>query len=128
MKRSDVFKSKYMKAKEHPDDWSQVVVIETTRMEDFKNGHDTGQKLVAYFQRVQSGLVIGPTIFDEIVEATGQDDTANWKGCRIELYRAWTQFQGDTVPCIRVRQAAAPAKKPTKKSAKDDKPDNEIGF
>lgn len=64
---------------------------------------------------------------------TGQDDSDDWKGRRVTLYRDTTHFQGKTVPCIRVRAADEPApKKKPKKAAPtgETKPDinDEVGF
>jgi hypothetical protein len=37
------------------------------------------------------------------------DDTAGWKGKQVELYTSTTMYQGNPVPCIRVRRPAAPS-------------------
>jgi hypothetical protein len=63
-------------------------------------------------------------LFDQIADVTGEDDSDNWKGRRVTLFRDVTEFQGKDTPCIRVRAPDAPLKKPSKKPApKDDKPD-----
>jgi hypothetical protein len=131
MRKNEAYPSKYFKAKDYPDDWTLTVEIEMARMENFENGKDSRERMVVYFRRVKSGLVVGPTVWDQIIEATGQEDSNDWKGHRITLYRDWTMFQGKSVECIRARKPDAPAKKPAKKSApKDDKPDydDSVGF
>jgi hypothetical protein len=123
MRKNDAYPSKYFKAKDYVDDWTLTVEIEMARLEPFDNG-GKDEKLVVYFRRQKSGLVTGPVIFDQIVEVTGQEDSDDWKGHRVELFRDWTKFQGKDVECIRVRKPGEPPKKPSKKSApKNDKPD-----
>jgi len=119
MRKDEACPSKYFRAKDYPDDWSQTVEIETARRETFQNGRD--DRLVVYFVRMRSGLTVGVTVWDQLVEATGQDDTDNWKGHRVTLFRDWTTYKGNPVQCIRVRKPDEPAKK--KPAAKDDKPD-----
>jgi hypothetical protein len=124
MRRSDAYPSRYFKAKDYPDDWTLTVEIEMARLESFDNGKGQSQKLVTYFRRQKSGLVTGPTLFDQIADVTGEDDSDSWKGHRVTLFRDTTQFQGKDTPCIRVRAPDAPPKKPSKRPApKDDKPE-----
>jgi hypothetical protein len=133
MRKNEAYPSKYFKAKEHPDDWTLTVEVEIAHMENFENGKDSRERLVVYFRRVKSGLVVGPTVWDQFIAATGEEDSDDWKGHRVELYRDWTQFQGKDVECIRVRKPPdEPAKKSKKKSApkEDDKPEfnDSVGF
>jgi hypothetical protein len=127
MRKSEACPSKFFRAKNHPDDWAETYEIEMSRMENFQNGKDNRERLVVYFRRVQSGLVCGPTIWDQLAEATSEEDSDNWPGHRVTLFRDWTNFQGSRVECIRVRKpdepAKRPAKKPPKKAPEDDKPD-----
>jgi hypothetical protein len=71
--------------------------------------NDGVEKLVVYFKRQKSGLVLGgPTLWDGFIEATGEEDSENWPGHLVELYRDKTNFGGRSVACIRVRAAEAP--------------------
>jgi hypothetical protein len=131
MKRSEAYPSKYFKAADYDDDWKMTVEIELARLEEIGGDGKKTEKLVVYFRRVKQGLVVGPTIFDQIADATGEDDSDNWKGHRVELYRDETSFQGKTVPCIRVRKPDEPPKKKTSPKKKtDEKPamDDEVAF
>ena len=124
MRKTEAYPSKYFKAKDYDNSWTLTVEIEMARMESFDNGGSSRERLVVYFRKQRSGLVVGPTVWDQFIEATGEEDSDDWKGHRVELYRDWTNFQGKDVECIRVRKPGAPAKKPSKKAApKDDKPD-----
>ena len=104
MKKSDAFpsNSKYFKASEFPDE-PMTRQVETVRFEKFDNDGKSTEKPVVYFAKEKCGLVIGPTQWDQIVEATGEDDTDNWKGRQLELFKAATDFRGRTVDCIRIR-------------------------
>jgi hypothetical protein len=133
MRKNEAYPSRYFKAKDFPDDWTLTVEVEMARMEKFENGRgkDAAEKLVVYFRKQKSGLVVGPTVWDQFIEATGEEDCTDWKGRHVCLYRDTTQFGGDTVACIRVRKPGAPVKKPKKAAPKDDSPpdyDDEVPF
>ena len=116
MKKSDVFSGgRYFAAKNF--NGPLQLEIEMLRHEKFENDGKSQEKPVLYFRRQQPGLVLGPTIWDEIVAVTGKDDSDDWKGCVVELYQTETLFKGTVTPCIRVRKPnAAPTK--TKAAAK----------
>jgi hypothetical protein len=126
MKRNEAYPSKYFKAANHADDWEMTAEIELARLEEIGADGKKTEKLVVYFRRVKQGLVCGPTIFDQIADATGEEDSDDWKGHRVKLYRDETNFQGKTVPCIRVRSPGPlPATKKPPKKKPDEKPDTE---
>jgi hypothetical protein len=133
MRKRDAFPSRYFKATDFPDT-PMVLEIETVRYEKFDtNGKSDGQqeKPVVYFVGQKSGLVIGPTVWDQIAEVTGSDDTKDWPHHHVELYRTKTQFGRDIVDCIRVRAPGTTAKpKPKPKKKPDPKPDynDEVQF
>jgi hypothetical protein len=56
------------------------------------------------FRRQKSGLVIGPTLWDEFIKLTGEEDSDNRPGPG-SVVRDMTQFGRETVPCVRVREA-----------------------
>jgi hypothetical protein len=131
-RKSDVYPSKYFRASDYPDDWTQIVQVELVRLEEF---HDNGKKTerpVAYFKGVKSGLVITPTKWDAIAAVVGDDDFVTWKGHVFQLYRDWTHMGGKRVPTIMVRAAPESGVKAKKVKSKksDDNPDinDEIGF
>lgn len=115
MRKTEAYPSRYFKAKDYPEDWTLTAEIEMARLEPFPDGR--GKKLVVYFRRQQSGLVCGPVLFDQIADVTGEDNSDDWKGHRITLFRDMTDFQGKDTPCIRVRAPDALPKKPSKKPA-----------
>ena len=124
-RKQDVHASRYFKASEVPDGWALTAEVEMARLEKFQNGRDEVEKLVVYFRKQKSGLVVGPTVWDQFAEIIGTDEADDWKGHLVELYRDKTPFQGKTVPCIRVRKPGTPppSKGAAKKPKLDPKPD-----
>lgn len=57
---------------------------------------------VLHFQGAEKGLVLNKTNATNISMVHGQD-TDNWAGRRVTLFPATTDYQGRTVPCIRVK-------------------------
>jgi hypothetical protein len=125
MKKRDAYPSKYFKATDFPDK-PMVLKIEMTRLEPFENNGKSEEKLVMYFVGQKSGLVVGPTVWEQIADVTGSDDTEDWPGHWLELYRDKTPFGGKMVDCIRVRKPGTPP--PSKGKAKKPKPDPKPDF
>jgi hypothetical protein len=126
MRKSDACPTKYFRAADLPADWELTAEIEMARLETFEGDRGKGdtEKLVVYFRKQKSGLVCGPVLWDQIIEATDEEDSDNWPGHFVQLYRTMTQFGSKTVPCVRVREAPddLPPKKPAKKSASKSAP------
>ena len=120
MRKSDACPTKYFRAADLPADWELTAEIEMARIETFEGDRDKGdaEKLVVYFRKQKSGLVCGPTIWDQLIEATNEEDSDDWPGHLVQLYRTMVQFGPKSVPAVRVRAAPEPvAKKPAKKPA-----------
>ncbi|MFY9836114.1 MAG: hypothetical protein WAK55_06520 [Xanthobacteraceae bacterium] len=118
MRKSDAFPTRFFKAKDFPYE-PQIFTVESVRVEEIKHNDKTQSKYVVYFAGVKSGLVLGPTVWEEICKATGEEDSDNWRGRSIELFRTETIFGGKTVDCIRVRPLSGqlPLKKSKPKPA-----------
>lgn len=97
-------------------------------------------KPIVYFQGKTKGLVLNKTNAHRIAEMYGVE-TDRWVGNPITLYPSETDFQGKTVPCIRIRlitatateiQAPLPSQAPTQQSVESQALtsglDDEIGF
>jgi hypothetical protein len=100
-------------------------------------GADGDKKLksILSFAGTDKELVLNVTNFDAICDATGEYDTENWAGKKIELYPTQTRLGGKTVDCIRVRapeQAAMKLASPAPTPAPSPEPapdlDDEIPF
>lgn len=67
---------------------------------------------VLHFQGAEKGLVLNKTNATNISMVHGQD-TDNWAGRRVTLFPAVTDFNGRTVPCIRVKGPKGPSQQQT---------------
>jgi arabinogalactan endo-1,4-beta-galactosidase len=106
VKISAAFPSNYLKAADL-NDRNVKVVMDRVEMEDIGGDH----KPILYFQGKDKGLVLNKTNSNNIAAAYG-DDTDAWAGCELVIYPAMTDFQGKTVPCIRVRSPTAKDRAP----------------
>lgn len=98
MRMSQAFPSKYLKAADL-DNRRFTLAMARVEMESInENEHP---KPVLYFQGAEKGMVLNQTNGMMIASLYG-DDTNNWPGQKIELYTAIVQFQGQSVPAIRV--------------------------
>ena len=116
-----------------------VVTIVSAPLETLKNPEGKEQtKTVLYFRGTKKLLPLNVTNWDAVADVTGESDSENWAGCKIELYPATTEMKGKTVACIRIRApeqpeprakqkpSAAGTKRPIKKP--DDDMDDKIPF
>lgn len=94
---SEAFPGTYIKAADLKDRTSRVT-MDRVMMEDVGGDH----KPVLYFTGKDRGLVLNKTNANNIVAAFG-DDTDGWHGGEIELFPTMVDFQGKSVPAVRVR-------------------------
>lgn len=66
-------------------------------------GAEKVTKGVVYFEEFDRGFVLNRTNLKRIVAWHGSE-TDDWIGKQITLYASETEYNGDTVDCIRVRQ------------------------
>jgi hypothetical protein len=104
MKQDQVFPSKYLKAGDLPDEGSQQFTIEKIDIEEI--GRDKDKKPIIFFDEIHKGLVCNKTNWKTISRLTGSDDSDDWIGTKINLYRAEVEFQGEMVESIRVKMKA----------------------
>ena len=106
MRISAAFPSQYLKA---ADLQGQTIRIKISHvaMEDI--GGD--QKPILYFADTEKGMVLNKTNANSIAGVHG-DDTDNWHGHTIDLYEAQVDFQGKSMPAIRVKAARAQHQSP----------------
>jgi hypothetical protein len=130
MRKSDAMPSKYFRAKDLPAGWELQVEIELARLEKFegeRGGKET-EKMVVYFRRQKSALVVGSVVWDQIVSATNEEDSDCWRGHVVTLFRTTCQFGREVVDCIRVKAAdkkAAPKKAAPKAAPKIVPPEDD---
>jgi hypothetical protein len=130
--KDEMFPSKYLKAGELKGN-PVVVKIASATPEKLKNASGVEQrKVVLTFFKTEKQLPLNATNFDAVMDITGEDDSDNWSGHKIELYPTETTLRNDVVKCIRIRKpsqapAPAPAPAPTPVAA-DPEMDDEIPF
>lgn len=108
MNINDQFPSKYLKAS---DLQGRQVTVKMGRVEEEKIGDD--QKPILYFQGKDRGVVLNKTNANNIAAIYGCE-TEDWYGKEITLVEAMVDFQGKSVPAIRMKaphRAAAPARR-----------------
>jgi len=101
MTTDDVFPSKYLKASDLPEDGSPyLVTIEKVDMEEIGTKKD--KKPVITFEESNRGMVCNKTNWKTIAKIIDSEDSDDWIGKKISLYRAEVEFQGEMVESIRV--------------------------
>lgn len=103
MNINDQFPSKYLKAS---DLQGRQVTVKMGRVEEEKIGDDT--KPILYFQGKDRGVVLNKTNANNIAALYGYE-TEDWYGKEITLVEAMVDFQGKSVPAIRMK---APSRQP----------------
>ena len=136
MNINEAFPSAYIKA---ADLKGRNVLVKIDRVEQEMIGND--KKLVLYFQGKDRGMVLNRTNANNIGALYG-DEMDDWCDQEIILFEAMVDFQGKTVPAIRVKgpvrtaRAARPSSAdmgrddvppPTRQPARDSM-DDEIPF
>lgn len=98
MKMSEAFPSKWIKADTMQND-SVVATIADCQMSQYADGT---RAPALTFQGSDQMLGLNKVNGNMLATLFG-DDTDNWRGKQIELFKTTTEFQGRIVPCIRVR-------------------------
>lgn len=80
-----------------------VVTMASVKVEDV--GTEGDRKPVLYFVGMTKGMVLNRINSKRISVLYGAE-VEGWAGKSITLYPSETEYGGDTVPCIRVRQQA----------------------
>jgi hypothetical protein len=79
------------------------VVISNTEIEEFKDDDgNVNQKICLSFEKKERSLLLNKTNARALAEGLG-DEEDEWIGKTIIMYPTTCEFQGSTVPCIRVR-------------------------
>lgn len=94
---NEAFPSNYLKA---ADLKGRQVSVKMDRAEYEMIGQD--KKLILYFVGKEKGMVLNKTNASNIATIYG-DDTDDWRDQEIVLFEAMVDFQGKTVPAIRVK-------------------------
>lgn len=103
MNINEAFPTKYIKASDLQGR-ATTVRIATVKMDETEKGKF---KPILYFIGKERGLVLNKVNSNNIAAIYGPD-TDRWTGQPIELFEAMVDFQGKTVPAIRIRAPRAP--------------------
>ena len=123
MRASEAFPSKWIAAVDL-NERNVRLTISHVLMEDVGDN----KKPVIYFKGAKKGLVCNKVNSKSIVAAYG-DEMDNWGGCELILFPIMTEFQGNSVPAIRVR-APQPKDNPKQPAPKQQaiEPSDDIPF
>ena len=119
MRVSQAFPSNYLKSEDLMGR-DHTVTMSHVAMEDIGQ---SDHKPVLYFQGKQKGLVLNKTNANNIASQYG-DETDMWAGRPITIFPSQTEYQGKTVPCIRIRLAGT---MPTQQAPINNGPRDELG-
>lgn len=100
MKVSEQFPSKYLKAADLQGRECRVTIDHCQEEQVGRDASD--QQPVLYFVGKEKGLVLNKTNAGNIADHYG-DEMTDWTGYDIILFQAMVDYQGRTVPAIRVK-------------------------
>jgi hypothetical protein len=123
----DAFPSKFLKASDLKGKPAKVTISKVV----FEPvGQTKEMKAVVYFKGAQKGLVLNKTNSNRIVAIIGSPITEEWPGHPITIYPTDTEYQGESVECIRVKTVPGQAaviqgmdKSPAKRRVAAPEPD-----
>jgi len=98
---NEAFPSKYIKASDLPEEGSQSFTIEKVAIEEV--GLNKERKLVIAFEESDKSMICNKTNARTIAKVLGSENTDEWEGKTVNLYRAEVEFQGEMVESIRVK-------------------------
>jgi hypothetical protein len=127
--RDDIFPPKYLKASDLNGQPLTLVIkrapVEALTSPDGKQE----RKTVLYFDGVPKKLPLNQTNWDAVVDVTGEADSDDWPGQKVEVYPTTTQMGGKTVDCVRIRTPMVrPAPRSRSNPPTADDLNDEIGF
>lgn len=122
MNINDAFPGTYLKADDLKGQ-EVTVSIDRVAMEDIGGEH----KPVLYFQGKDRGMVLNKTNSTNIASMYGPETDA-WTGKRVTLFTAHVDFQGKTVPAIRIKPSNAGQPAPQTAEDYGGDPKDEIPF
>jgi hypothetical protein len=81
-------------------------IIEDAKWEELENMGKTDWKWVLYFKGKDKAFPLNKTNCRMVTDNLGSDDTDDWVGRKVSLFRTTTQTPSGMKPCIRVRGKA----------------------
>jgi hypothetical protein len=107
LKRNEIFPSRFLKPDDIPTDPLTVTIsrVEMVNVIQPSTGQPM-QRLSVFFDELDRPLVCNRTNFDTIAALHG-DETDNWRGKAIALFRTKTELGGAERDCIRVQSPSS---------------------
>lgn len=99
MKLNEMFTGKYFAAK----DFTKPLLLTVRGISEESMGEGNEKKWVVWFEEDDRGCVLNRTRGEDMVTATGSDDTDNWPGKLVVLFKGQTRMKGKVVDCVAVR-------------------------
>jgi hypothetical protein len=101
--KDDVFPSKYLKVADL-NGRPLTLEIKSAPLEVLTTPDGKQEsKVVLYFTTTPKKMPLNKTNFEACVDVTGEVDSDNWAGKRVELFTSVTQMAGSERDCIRIR-------------------------
>lgn len=122
MNINDAFPSKYIKASDLPEGKISAATMDEISLQDIGQGEQKQKKIVISFVGKDKAFVCNKTNARAIAKLYGED-TDEWSGKSIGLFRTEVQFGADMVESIRVHSKipkTAPVVAPEPTTEHDD--------
>src|SRR5262245_11825031 len=101
MKFNEMYPSRFLKA----DDLVQPLTVKIKEVVMEKLGGENGdEKPVCYFTGQSKALALNKTNCEAIINIANSDDTDDWPGTKVELYKTTVMFHGQRTACVRIRK------------------------
>lgn len=104
MRVTELCPSPHLEAADLGDEIGDSRIVTIKGVDIHVVGAEQVRKGVVYFEEFDRGLVINKTNSSTIAGLYG-NETDEWTGHKITLYRSETSFKNKTVPCIRVKDS-----------------------
>lgn len=104
MKIDDMFPRKYASGEDLGGKAVRLTIQRVAQEEVYNHG-EKEKRFVVYFDGAQRGVLLSRTLAQQIVDATGQQDTSHWVGQVVELYPVPMTVGGVPRVAIRARRA-----------------------
>jgi hypothetical protein len=98
-----MYDSQYLHEYDLPKDEVTVEILSVEVGELTSQGGRKSKKPLVKFKGADKGLALNKTNGKAIAQMYG-NDTAEWTGKKVTLFRSTTEMAGETVKCIRVKK------------------------
>lgn len=104
MKVSDVFHGTSLKACDLKGK-EVTVTVKGYEVKEFEEGDRKEKKVELHFAESDRTLILNKINANTIAKKLEEDELERWNGAKITIYPTETEFRGEMVECIRVKEA-----------------------